>query len=444
MSGVIIEGGTPLMGTVNVSGAKNSASKLIYASMFSNEDIVLNNVPRIKTIMDDIDIVESVGGEAEWLGTNTLSLNGSKISTHEIPHDVGSRLRTPLLFVGPLLFRFGKAFVPKYIPADGKPKPINRFIDTWKSLGFKVEEDDVYLKIFIDGTEKGSNINFKNVSHMATDNALISSVFLQRDVSISNASEDTEVDDLIELLNLMGAEIKRPEAGRIEVSSPAIFKGAMFEVGPDKSEVALFASLAVLTGGNISIKNVRRESILQFVNFLNKISARFEFSENELRVWRHAEELKPLDLEVSASPGFIHEWQPLAVLILTQANGESTVHEKVYVDRFGYCVDLNRMGAKIDLVTPSEAGFKPYISDDSYDIEVSGEPKTVAKISGPTKLRGERLTIENFKYGPILVLAALTAEGKSEVIGVENINYYCEDFIDKLISLGAKIWEQSD
>jgi UDP-N-acetylglucosamine 1-carboxyvinyltransferase len=444
MPGIIIEGGTPLMGSVNVSGAKNSASKLIYASMFSNEDIVLNNVPRIQTIMDDIEVVKSVGGEAEWLGTNTLSLNGSKISTHEIPMEIGSRFRTALLLVGPLLFRFGKAFIPKHIPPDGKIRPVNRFIDTWRSLGFKIEEDGHYVRIFIEGAEKGSNINFKNVSHTATDNAILSSVFLQRDILITNASEDTEVDDLIELLNLMGADIKRPESGKIEVSSSGIFKEAMFEVGPDKSEVAVFASLAVLTGGNISIKTVKRESVLQFVNFLNKINARFEFSENELRVWRHSEDLKPIDLEVSSSPGFIHEWQPLAVLMLTQANGESTVHDKVYVDRFGYCVDLNRMGAKIDLATPSELGLELQISDDSYNVELSGEPKTVARIIGPTKLRGERLTIENFKYGPVLVLAALTAEGKSEIIGIENINYYFEDFVDKLISLGAKIWEQSD
>jgi UDP-N-acetylglucosamine 1-carboxyvinyltransferase len=240
----------------------------------------------------------------------------------------------------------------------------------------------------------------------------------------------------------MGADVKRVDSGRIDVVGSGIFKDAVFDIGPDKLEIAVFASLAVLTGGNISIKDVNRESILQFINFLNKINARFEFSESELRVWRHSEELKPLDIEVTSSPGFIFDWQPLATLILTQAEGESTVHDKVYVDRFGYCIDLNRMGAKIDLVTPSEIGVEAHISDDSYDIDISGEPKTVAKISGPAKLKGERLTIENFKYGPVLVLAALTAEGKSEIIGIEHINYYCEDFIDKLISLGAKIWEQ--
>ena len=442
MPTIFVEGGSPLMGSVNVSGAKNSASKLIYASMFSNEGVVLNNVPRVQTISDDIEVIKSVGGEAEWLGTNTLSLNGSKISTYEISREIGSKYRTALLLAGPLLFRFGKAFIPNYVPRDGKLRPVNRLIDTWRSLGFRVESDGDYIKVYMEGLDQDSRIAFKSVSHIATDNAILSSVFLQKETLITNASEDTEVDDLIGLLNRMGASIKRSEDGKIVVIGTNIFKDAIFDVGPDKAEIATFASLAVLTRGNISIKNVNRESVLQFINFLNKINARFEFSENELRVWKHAEELKSLNLEVSPSPGFSHEWQSLAVLLLTQANGESTVHDKVYVDRFGYCLDLNRMGAKIDLVTPSEAGVEPYVSDDSYDVQTIGEPRTVAKIQGPTKLRGERLTIENFNYGSVLVLAALTAEGKSEIMGIENINYYCEDFVDKLISLGAKIWEQ--
>lgn len=442
MPSIYIEGGVPLMGSVSVSGAKNLASKLIYASMFSNESVVLNNVPRVRAVMDDIEVIESVGGEAEWLGTNTLSLNGSKISSHEIPLEVGSKYRTSLLFVGPLLFRFGKAFIPNFNSRDGKVRPINRFLDTWQSLGFRVEEEGEYIKVYKEGSEECSDINFKNISHTATDNAILSSVFLRKDTFISNASEDTEVDDLIQFLNLIGADVKRVDSGRIEITGSGIFKEAIFDIGPDKLEVAVFASLAVLTAGNISIKSVNRDSILQFINFLNKINARFEFSENELRVWRHSEEITPLDIEISPSPGFIFDWQPLATLILTQAEGESTVHDKVYVDRFGYWVDLNRMGAKIDLVTPSEVGLQAHVSDDSYNIESSGEPKTVAKITGPTKLKGERLSIENFKYGPVLVLAALAAEGKSEIIGIEHINYFCEDFIDRLISLGAQIWEQ--
>lgn len=443
MSSVLIEGGVPLMGTVSASGAKNSASKLIFASMFSNEDVVISNVPKIKSILDDIEVIESVGGKAEWIGTNTLSLNGSQINSYEIPVEIGSKYRLSNLMAGPLIYRFGKAFIPKFISKDSRPRPINRFLETWSSLGYRVEDENEIIKIFNDGLEAGSSINFKIPSHTATDNAILSSVFLSGETEISNPSEEYEIDDLISLLCSMGADIKRTESGKIKILGTNIFKGTDFEVCSDKSEIATFACLAVLTKGNISIKNVKRESILQLINFLNKIGSRFEFSEDEFRVWRHNEELSPQKIEVAPTPGFVPDWQSLAVLVLTQANGESVVHDTVYVDNFDYCVDLNRMGAKIDITVPSEIGLQNVISDDSYD-RSDVEPKTVAKISGPTKLRGERLTIENFRHGAVLVLAALLAEGKSEIIGVENINYYFEDFTDKLKSLGAKIWEQSD
>lgn len=444
MPGIFIEGGTPLMGTVSVSGAKNSASKLIYASMFSNEDVVLNNVPKIKTILDDIEVIQSVGGKAEWVGTNSLSLNGSQINTYEVPIEVGSKYRTSTLLAGPLLFRFGKAFIPKYKSSDDKIRPINRFMDTWNSLGFQVQEDEEYIKISNDGSAKGCSINFKVTSHTATDNAMISSVFVPGETIISRASDEPEVEDLINFLNNLGASVEKLESGKIKITGTNIFKETSYDVCSDKSEIATFAALAVLTKGNISIKNVKRDLVLQFINFLNKIGARFEFSDDELRVWRHSEELVFQNLEISPTPGFIPEWQSLAVLLLTQAVGESTVHDTVYVDKYGYCVDLNRMGAKIDIVTPSEVGLVPVVSDDSYDIEKDGEPKTVAKISGPTKLKGERLALENFNYGAVLILAALCAEGRSEIIGLDIVNCYFEGFVDKLISLGAKIWEQSD
>jgi UDP-N-acetylglucosamine 1-carboxyvinyltransferase len=444
MPGIFIEGGNPLMGTVSVSGAKNSASKLIFAAMFSNDDVILTNVPKIKTILDDIEIIRSVGGKAEWLGGNTLSLSGCQINTYEIPKEIGEKFRTASLLIGPLLFRFGKAVLPKFKSVDDRARPINRFVDTWKSLGFRVEGDDDYIKVYNDGSATGCSINFKITSHTATDNAIISSVFVPGETNISRASEEPEVDDLINFLNSMGASIEKIETGKIKITGMSIFKDTSFEICSDKSEIATFAALAVLTRGNISIKNIDRDLVLQFINFLNKIGARFEFSENELRVWRHEEDLAPQNLEISPAPGFLPEWQSLAVLLLTQANGESIVHDTVHVDKFGYCLDLNRMGAKIDITVPSEVGLAYVVSDDSYDIEKEGEPKTIAKITGASKLKGERLTIENFNYGAVLVLAALCAEGKSEIIGIENVSCYFEDFVDKLISLGAKIWEQSD
>lgn len=441
MPGILIEGGAPLTGTVIVSGAKNSALKLIPAAMFSNEDVVLNNVPRIKAVLDDLEIIQSIGGKAEWVAQNTLVLNGSQLSSHEVPLEVGSKYRTTMLLAGPLLFRFGKAFIPKFKPTGFQGAPVNRFLDTWKSLGFTIEEDENYYKITSENSV-GANIAFRTSSHTATDNAILSSVFVPGETLISNASEECEIDDLTNLLNLMGANIERVEPRKLKITGTSIFKGAKLDVCPDKSEIATFATAAILTKGNISIKGVKKDAMIQFVNFLNKIGVRFEFSDEELRIWRHEEEVQPAQVEISSTPGFVPDWQSLAVLLLTQANGESIVHDTVYIDRFGYVMDLNRMGAKIELVTPSEAGLVPVISDDPYDFEKKGEPKAVVKINGPAKLKGERLNISDFRFGAVLVLAALCAEGKSEIIGLEHIENYFENFTNKLKSLGAKIWEQ--
>ncbi len=444
MSGIFIEGGVPLTGTVAISGARNSALKLIYAAMFSNENVVLNNVPRVQPVLDDIEIIKSVGGIAEWVGLNTLVLNGSQISDYKVPIEIGSIYRTTMLLAGPLLFRFGKAFIPKCKGNESHLGPVNRFLDTWKSLGFTVNEDEDYYKIINEGNTTSPNISFKNPSHMGTDNAILSSIIIPGETVISNASEEYEINDLVDLLNLMGASIQRPEPKKIIITGGNIFKGAIFDVCSDKTEAAVFATASVITKGNISIKGIKKESMLQFVNFLNKIGAKFEFSEEELKVWGHGDDILPCRVDIAPAPGFVPDWQPLAVLTLTQANGESVVHDTVYINRFNYCVDLNRMGAKIDLLKPSEVGIPPIISDDSYNIEEMGEPKTVAKIFGPSKLKAERLSVENHRYLSVMILACLCAEGKSEIIGVEEVNYYFENFLDKLKLLGAKIWEQQD
>lgn len=441
MSGINIEGGIPLTGSVIVSGAKNSAIKLMYASLFSNEDVVLNNVPRIKSVFDDISIIQSIGGKAEWVSNNTLIINGANVTSYEVPKEIGLKYRTTLLLAGPLLFRFGKAVLPKYKPSTFNGSPVNRFFDTWKSLGVLVEEDEDFITLLGENMTP-ADIVFKTSSNTATDNAILSSIFVSGETTITNASEECEVDDLINLFKAMGANIERVEPRKIKISGGNMFKGAKFEVCPDKSEIAAFATAAVLTKGNISIKGIKRDVMVQFVNFLNKIGVRFDFQNDELKVWRNDEVIQPMSLEISPTPGFVPDWMSVATLVLTQAEGESTIHDTVYIDRFSFVMDLNRMGAKIELIKPGDAGLACVISDDSYDFEKLGEPKTVAKVVGPSKLKGERLTIEDFRDGAVLLLASLCAEGKSEIIGVEHIENYFENFVNKLKSLGAKIWEQ--
>lgn len=438
MREVIIEGGKPLIGEVVVSGSKNSVLKLISAAILSNQDVILENVPKIENVEVELEIIRSLGGKAEWIASNKLLINGANINALEIPFELGSKYRTASLDAAALLLRFGKASVP--FPGGCKigPRPINRWVDVWEALGIVVTNNDKY--IYLDGTKlKGNNISFSKNTHMGTDIALLFSAIIPQETIINNAAEEPEIDDLIALLNLMGAKVERLEHRRIKVMGTKQFNGATFKVQPDRNEVVTYAVAALVTNGNITIQGIEKEHLLAFVNILTKINARFEINDNEMRVWRSNETLSPFNVSTAAYPGVMTDWQPLLVLLATQIEGLSTVYDTIYWDRFGYTRELNRMGTKIELATPTSMGFELEINDDTYELDVKGEPSTVAKIYGKTNLRGTKLQIPDLRAGATLVLAALLAEGKSHIIGFENVDRGYEDFILKLQALGGAI-----
>ncbi len=442
MSTVTIEGGKPLQGTVKISGAKNSALKIIAAALFVNEDIILENMPRMGNVVNDLEIIKALGGKVEWIGSNKLLINASGLNTFEIPYDLGSKYRTASLHAAALVFRFGKAVIP--IPGGCKIglRPMNRWVDTWESLGIDVTYDE--RNFYLEANElKPANINFKINTHMGTDNAILFSMFVSGETTILNAAEEPEVDDLINFVNMIGGNIERIDSRKIKVTGKNNFNGGTYKIMGDRNEVVTFAVAALVTHGNITIRGVDRTNLLAFTNVLTNMGAKFEISQNEMRVWRKNEDLQAVDVTTAPYPGFMTDWQPLITLLLTQVSGIGKVHDTVYWDRFGYTSDLNRMGSKIELVKPSDVGFEPIISEDSYNIEEQGEPKTVAKIMGPSKLKGAKLNIPDLRAGAALVLAALTADSKSELLGYENITRGYENFTTKLIDLGANITLQN-
>ena len=419
MSILTIEGGKPLIGSVKISGAKNSVLKIISASMFSNDDVVVSNVPRVGSVFKYLDIVKEMGAKVEWVGNNKVVLNGAGLSTYVIPYELGAVCHTTSLLVGPLVFRFGKVIVP----LSKSNKPVNRLIDTWKTLGMDVENDGKNLVIKAMNLQQ-SNIKFKINTLMGTDNAILSSLFINGETLIHNSNEEPETDDLISFCNVIGGKVERLEPRLIKVTGATIFKGGSFEVISDYNEAAVFMTAAIVTNGNIFVTGVDRTSMTSFVNVLTKIGCKYEFSKNEVRVWRDKDRLNNVSLSTSPAPGFVSDWQSLITLIATQADGESLIYDTVYHNRFDYTVDLNRMGAKIDL-TVSDAKFE--------------EPHSVAKVVGPTKLRGVKIGINHFIDSYTLILAALSASGKSDITGYENVEKGFEDFINKLVNLGAQI-----
>jgi len=443
MSTYVIEGARPLEGSIKPSGSKDSAVKLIAASLLSNEDIVLDNVPHNTDIDLVIDIIKQIGGEISWIGDNKLSINGSTINTHVIPFESGSKTRFSTLLAGPLLFRFGKCELPKTINTQTRPRPINRLIETWKSMGVEVVSDNQGFTMEVKEF-KSANINFKINTHMGTANAIIMSAFVPGQTVITNAAEENEIDDLIEFINVMGGEIERSEPRTVKVIGRNVFTGGFFEVQPDVVETIAYAAAAIVTKGNITVKGLKKLKLASFVNFLTKIGARFDYTRDELCVWYGGEEYNATKLESAPAPGFLADWLPFAALTLCYADGTSYINDTIYYDRYGYVKDLNRMGASILIKKPSELNFNCVISDESYDYENLGEPSSAIEIEGVSRLKGTRLNMNDNRFDSILVIAALAAEGKSELIGIDEMFVRYENFFEKLSNLGASITAQEE
>lgn len=419
MNSIKVEGNVPLNGSVDLSGSAISASKLIIASLYTVEDVILDNVPRVGFTESEINLIQSLGGTCEWIGEHKLKINTSGVNTYRVPFEIGSKNRASLLAAGPLLYRFGKALIPKPVNTAQKTHPIDRFISTWEALGFKILENPEWINIESSDVG-GKDLSFKVSTHMGTENAILSSLFLKGVTTINNSAEEPEIDDLIGFLNEIGADVKRTQARKIEINGSSIYKGGAFSVQSDKNEAVFFATSALVTGGNVTLKNVNKTSISSFLSLLNNIGANFEFQGNDLTVWRAGETFSAFEVTSKPASGFITDWMSSACILATCCNGESSLYEGVYADAWDYIKDINRMGARID-----------FASDDPQKILVKG----------PTPLKGATLDIENTGSGLAMILASLKAESSSEIRGFEFVELVYENLLEKLRLLNARISE---
>lgn len=437
MATVKIEGEKPLSGTVKVAGSKKIAARVLYACAFSNEDIILENVPRIEDIEADLFIIKNVGGTVEWVGQNKLKLNCSTISKFEIPLELGSRNRLALLLVPALIYRFGKATVPKP-KATRILRGVQRIVAVWTGMGYTVTEDDDFYYV-LGQKVYGAPINFEVSTTLGTTTALFCGLFADGETTIKNPTLAYEDEELISFCTQLGGEISYGEGGTLKLVGKNVFKGINFKIKADINEIVLFSTAALMTKGNIIIKDVEKPPLLSFVNTLTKMGCKFEFYNSELRVWYSGEAWTPLTISTGFAPSLPSDWQPYVTLLLTQATGEGSVYETIYIDRFDYVYALDKMGAKIVLAKPVELGLPCVVCDELYDVKTAGEPRTLAKISGPTKLRGTELRIEDLRGEAVLVVAALSAAGESLLSGYEHIIRGYESLLEKLKTLGADI-----
>lgn len=419
MSSINVIGNKPLQGEVEISGSVNSALKLLISSLFSTEDIYLSNIPNVEFLQAELKIIKELGGEYEWLSKNFLKINNSKLHSSKIPLLLGKDLMTSFLFAGPLLYRFGEAQIP--LPSSGIDS-ITRFISTWSMLNIEVNYDREFIYLRSDNSKAG-RIELDRPSQMDTSNAILSSIFLNGTTTIINSSEDYEIEDLINFLNSIGAEIKKENKKVLGIEGKDHFRSSNYSCISETSEAVFFSVLSLVTGGNILIKNIEKKNLSVFISLLNKLGANFEFvGEDSFRIWRKSEELPSFDLDLNLYSTNIANYVPYLIFLALKCNGTSKFISESYKDKFDFIFVLNKFNAKIKM----------------YDTGKDFEPCEIY-VNGVTDLKFSEFEIKSYVNSPVVLLSALSTESSVEISNSEKLEYIYENLIQKVVELGGQI-----
>lgn len=424
-----VTGGVPLSGTVKVSGAKNAASKLMIASLLTEETVRISNVPRQEETAITEGMLKMVGANVVWQESDTVELTTSTLASASLL-DLPSRNRLPILLLAPLLHRMGEAIVPSMGGDKIGARPVDFHVEALRRLGAEVTETADGFRARVNGRLQGARIDLPYPSVGATETAILGGVLAEGRTVIRNAAGEPEIKELIMMLQTMGAMIQINAGRSIEIIGVERLHGTSIRVLPDRIEAASYAAMAIGTRGEVFVEGAEHEHMITFLNACRKIGAEFEVRENGI-LFRGTGALKGIELETDTHPGFMTDWQQPFVVALTQAVGTSIVHETVYENRFGYTESLKTMGADIRLFSNCLGETPCRFKEHNY--------KHSAVINGPSKLMAADVVVPDIRAGLALVIAALVAEGTSTLSGIEHLDRGYERLEEKLRGIGALI-----
>lgn len=430
-----IEGGVPLCGEVQMNGAKNSITKLMVASMLTKEPCLFHNTPRIGDSQITQAICEALGAQLQDLPPRSLRVQTPRITSQEVPFALGMHNRLAIMMVAPLLHRVGKALIP--VAAGGDrigARPVNFHLEGYRKLGAVVEIHPEAYSIRADQL-RGAEIVLPYPSVTTTENLLLAASMAKGRTVLRNAAIEPEIMDLVILLQKMGAIIDYSADRTFVIEGVNTLHGVTHDVMPDRIAAASMACAAVASGGDVFVRGARQADMVTFLNTLRRVGGKFDVASDGIRFYRDGA-LQSIALETNVHPGFMTDWQPPFVLLLTQAAGMSVVHETVFEDRFGYVCELQRMGADIALYDTCLGGSSCRFSAFNY--------RHSCIIKGPTKLRGAHITVPDLRAGFTYLLAAILARGTSRIEGIGHIERGYENLEASLRALGAQINKEGE
>jgi len=408
-----IVGGTSLTGRVKISGSKNAAVAVLPAAILTSEKVFLENLPDITDVHTMISILENLGVSIRRRGRNALELASPGLAKIAPSYDLVKKMRASYYFMGSLLARFGRAEVPIPGGCDLGPRPIDQHLKGFSALGAKINIEHGMIKL--DAKKLvGARIYLDVVSIGATINLILAAVAAEGRTVLENVAKEPEIVDLANFLNAIGASIRGAGTDVIRIDGVNRFSGASHTVIPDRIEAGTFMLAAAATGGSVMVEDVIPKHLEAITAKLREIGAKVEVEPEKIKV-EGVESLAPSDLKTFPYPGFPTDLQPPGMVLLTAAKGLSVITENVFDGRYNHVDELKRMGAHI---------------------KVEGR---TALVEGGFGLSGAPVTAPDLRSGAALIVAALMADGESQVNEVEHVDRGYEDFEKKLIQLGASI-----
>lgn len=413
MEKYVISGGVSLKGEVEISGAKNAAVAIIPATILSDGPCVIENIPSISDVSMIIRILYEMGAQVRMINKSTIEIDTTRITNPVVPYEMVRHMRASYYLLGALLGKFKNARVAMPGGCDFGVRPIDQHLKGFKSLGADYEIDhgmiDVHAESLI-----GSQIYFDMVTVGATINVMLAAVRAEGLTIIENAAKEPHIVDLANFLNSMGADIMGAGTDVIKIRGVSHLKGATYSIIPDQIEAGTYMAAAVATKGDILVKNVIPKHLESITAKLEKIGAEIEEFDDSIRVSMHGD-IQKSSVKTMPHPGFPTDMQPQVTALLTLAEGTSIVTEGVWDNRFRYVDELRRMGA---------------------DISVDGK---VAVVEGTGHLTGAPVKATDLRAGAALIIAALAADGTTEIEDIYHIERGYEDIEKKLRNLGANI-----
>ena len=415
MTQYIIRGGKPLNGTVTISGAKNAAVAILPATLLVNGTCRIENVPDISDVHLLLEILDHMGAEIRRLSPNTLEISCVHVRDSEASDTLVRRIRASYYLIGAQLGRFGHARVALPGGCNFGARPIDQHIKGFEAIGADVTLSNGFVCATAPETGlTGGRINLDVVSVGATMNIMIGAVLANGTTIIENAAKEPHIVDLANFLNAMGAKVSGAGTDTIKVRGVRSLHGGSYSIIPDQIEAGTYMAAVAAVGGNVLVQNVIPKHMDCISAKLREMGAKVTEYDDAIRVQRTGI-LRRANVKTLPYPGFPTDMQPQIAVCMSLASGVSVITESIYDTRFGYCAELNRMGAAIKVETK------------------------VAVITGVEQLHGCTVHACDLRAGAAMVIAGLAADGTTVVEEIEYIERGYENIIGKLESLGASI-----